>query len=196
MSRFETICREASRLFAERGADAVSMRDVADACGITVAALYYHFSSKEDLYEEVAKLQIELFMDTLRRGRAALAPGEETPSRVVALVLDVVLADPTLFLLTQRDLHRGDRGTRQAQSREHFAQARAFLRETLERYHGEPVTEHEVFALACIVTGYCEYVHADARTAGQEREAFIAEQRAGLIDVVRRAFETRRGTKP
>ncbi|KGO33011.1 TetR family transcriptional regulator [Desulfobulbus sp. Tol-SR] len=40
-------------LFAVFGYDGVSMRDVAAVCGLTPAALYYHFSHKEDLYLEV-----------------------------------------------------------------------------------------------------------------------------------------------
>lgn len=189
MTKFETICREASRLYARNGVEAVSMRDVADACDITVAALYYHFSSKEDLYEEVVQLQFDTFLRQLREGRDALPPGEETPSRVLALVLDIVLADPTLFLLTQRDLHRGDQGERHVHSRAHFDQAKAFLRETLERHRGGPVEERDVFALGCIVTGYCEYVRADARAYGPGSEAFIADQRETMMRVVRCAFE-------
>jgi len=37
-------------LFARRGYDGVSMRDVATAVGLTQAALYYHFSDKDQLY--------------------------------------------------------------------------------------------------------------------------------------------------
>lgn len=37
-------------LFARSGFDGVSMREVAAAAGVTPAALYYHFSDKEDLY--------------------------------------------------------------------------------------------------------------------------------------------------
>lgn len=37
-------------LFAKRGYDGVSMRDIAAATGLTTAALYYHFPDKENLY--------------------------------------------------------------------------------------------------------------------------------------------------
>ena len=192
MTKFETICREAARLFAQNGVDAVSMRDVADACGITAAALYYHFASKEELYEEAGRLQFELFMQDLRSARAALPDAAQTPSQVVGIVFDVVLRDPTLFLLTQRELHGGDRNERQAQAGERFAEAHTYLRETLTRYQQRDADPHDVFALACIVTGYCEYVHADPRSYSEQREAFIGEQRDGLMRVVQRAFEAKR----
>jgi AcrR family transcriptional regulator len=44
------ILQEATRLFTHSGYNAVSMREIAEACGgITKAALYYHFKDKEDL---------------------------------------------------------------------------------------------------------------------------------------------------
>lgn len=40
----------AERLFAEKGYDAVSIRAVTQAAGVNVAAVNYHFGSKEELY--------------------------------------------------------------------------------------------------------------------------------------------------
>jgi AcrR family transcriptional regulator len=37
-------------VFAERGFDSATNKDIADVAGITAAALYYHFSSKAELY--------------------------------------------------------------------------------------------------------------------------------------------------
>lgn len=41
--------REALRLFAERGVDATSVKDIARAVGVAEAALYRHFPSKEEM---------------------------------------------------------------------------------------------------------------------------------------------------
>jgi AcrR family transcriptional regulator len=41
---------EANRLFVSRGYNAVSMREIAEVCGVSKAALYYHFKDKEDLF--------------------------------------------------------------------------------------------------------------------------------------------------
>jgi AcrR family transcriptional regulator len=49
----DRIVDAALRLFAERGAAAVSVREVADAAGVTVPGLYYHFASKADLIREL-----------------------------------------------------------------------------------------------------------------------------------------------
>ena len=57
-SRKDTATRErvvecALSLFSERGTTAVSMRELADAAGVTVPGLYYHFASKADLIRAV-----------------------------------------------------------------------------------------------------------------------------------------------
>lgn len=41
------VLKAAARLFAERGFDAISVREIVEAAGVTKPALYYHFGSKE-----------------------------------------------------------------------------------------------------------------------------------------------------
>ena len=43
------IARSAARLFAEKGYDATSVREIVEAAGVTKPTLYYHFGSKEGL---------------------------------------------------------------------------------------------------------------------------------------------------
>lgn len=61
-----TIVDVAYRLFMEQGYQAVSTRQIADVCGLTQSALYYHFANKQVLYAEVIK-------EELGRMHAALA---------------------------------------------------------------------------------------------------------------------------
>lgn len=56
----ERIRTVAMELFSERGYDKTSLREIAERLGVTKAALYYHFRTKEDI---VASLS-----DDLRRG--------------------------------------------------------------------------------------------------------------------------------
>ena len=57
----EHILIESTVLFALKGYSAVSMKDIAQKVGITPAALYYHFASKDDLWGEVMDHAIALF---------------------------------------------------------------------------------------------------------------------------------------
>jgi TetR/AcrR family transcriptional regulator len=51
----ERILATAARLFAERGFDAVSMHDIAEAAGVSKANVFHHFNSKNDLYVAVLR---------------------------------------------------------------------------------------------------------------------------------------------
>jgi AcrR family transcriptional regulator len=49
----QRILEVAAQLFSERGFAGTSIRDIADALGVTKAALYYHFPSKDAILEEL-----------------------------------------------------------------------------------------------------------------------------------------------
>jgi AcrR family transcriptional regulator len=74
----ERILQAAETLFAERGIDAVSLREVTTAAGVNSAALHYHFGSKEALLTELfqsralplAKRRVELLSEVRRGNRA------------------------------------------------------------------------------------------------------------------------------
>lgn len=50
----ENILSAAEQVFAERGFDGASLRDLADAAGVTRSLIHHHFGSKEDLWLAVA----------------------------------------------------------------------------------------------------------------------------------------------
>ena len=47
------IVRAATSLFAEKGIDGTSMRDIAEAAGVREAAIYRHFAGKDELSREI-----------------------------------------------------------------------------------------------------------------------------------------------
>ncbi len=49
-ARRALIMREAAHLFASRGFEATTIRDIAAAAGILGGSIYYHFQSKEDIF--------------------------------------------------------------------------------------------------------------------------------------------------
>jgi AcrR family transcriptional regulator len=53
----------ASRLFAIRGYDGTSLRDIAQEAKITKAALYYHFPNKEALYQQIVVANMQGLLD-------------------------------------------------------------------------------------------------------------------------------------
>ena len=68
----DRVLNHARALFVERGFDGVSMQQIADAAGLTKAALYYHVRDKEDLFGHVMRREI----DRVRLGLAAAVEAE------------------------------------------------------------------------------------------------------------------------
>ena len=52
--RVRELLEISAQLFAERGFDATSMRDISAAAGVSKALLYHHFASKDDIYARIA----------------------------------------------------------------------------------------------------------------------------------------------
>ena len=55
VSRRDELLELAATMFAERGLRATTVRDIADSAGILSGSLYHHFSSKEEMVDEVLK---------------------------------------------------------------------------------------------------------------------------------------------
>ncbi|TPV94368.1 MAG: TetR/AcrR family transcriptional regulator [Myxococcales bacterium FL481] len=54
----DAIMRAATRLFADQGFAATSIRQIVEACRCTNPSLYYYFPSKDDLYRKVVEAHI------------------------------------------------------------------------------------------------------------------------------------------
>ncbi|MBS9533144.1 TetR family transcriptional regulator KstR2 [Mycobacterium sp. M1] len=55
MTRRDELLQLAAEMMAERGLKATTVRDIADAAGILSGSLYHHFSSKEEMVDEVLR---------------------------------------------------------------------------------------------------------------------------------------------
>lgn len=54
-------------LFAERGFEAASIREIADKAGVAVPNIYYYFKDKEGLYQAALKTSVNTFMDLISK---------------------------------------------------------------------------------------------------------------------------------
>lgn len=72
----------ASDLFATKGFEATSMRDIAAAVGLMSGSLCYHFASKEDLYVAVQDASVSKIYDSVR---TAIDRPNEPWQRLVAV---------------------------------------------------------------------------------------------------------------
>ncbi len=59
--RQRAVLETAARLIREKGYEAASVQDIADACGLTKAGLYYYIRSKEDLLLAIQSYGMDIF---------------------------------------------------------------------------------------------------------------------------------------
>lgn len=75
MARRDELLQLAAAMIAERGLRATTVRDIADAAGILSGSLYHHFSSKEEMVDEV----LRDFLDWLFTRYAQIIEAEPNP---------------------------------------------------------------------------------------------------------------------
>ncbi len=97
----DRILETALTLFAERGTEGTTMRELARRAGVNVALAYHHFGSKRDLYRAV--LQEMGYLDAIREGpsfAAEMFRGQD-PQKVLEAILYgtwALMASGTTFL--------------------------------------------------------------------------------------------------
>jgi len=82
------IRKVAIELFTERGYEATSLREIAERLGITKAALYYHYSSKESIVRSIFEAHLEA-LDELTAWAREQPPGPELRARAVDRMVDL-----------------------------------------------------------------------------------------------------------
>ncbi len=99
--RYREILEHAARLICEKGYEATSMQEIAEACELTKAGLYHHIRTKEamllaimhygmDLFEERVLDKVSHITDPLARLRATMARNMELvtdSSKEVTIIL-------------------------------------------------------------------------------------------------------------
>src|SRR5215469_13131817 len=77
--KLATILQQAAAVFCTRGYHRASIRDIARATGVSLAGLYYYFSSKEEL---LYLIQRHAFETMLESARATLEPLNDPEERL------------------------------------------------------------------------------------------------------------------
>jgi AcrR family transcriptional regulator len=101
--RKEEILDVATRLFAERGYEGTSMNDVAERVGMRKASLFYHFATKDSLYEAVLDRLIASMQSQLEAIYASSGSFAERLDEVTDTLVAALGADPYAARLLLRE---------------------------------------------------------------------------------------------
>lgn len=80
----QRILDAAARVFVNKGYVATRLTDIAKAADMRAGSLYYHFESKEQIFEEVVDLGMRLVVESARDAVDALGPKASHRERVAA----------------------------------------------------------------------------------------------------------------
>ncbi len=84
------ILQTAKTLFVNKGYHGMSMREIAEALGVSKAALYYHFKDKEELFLAILRIYLDEMSALLDRLDAQPVPSVEK----IRLFVEDVLSQP------------------------------------------------------------------------------------------------------
>lgn len=110
--KLDTILRQAAAVFRARGYHQASMRDIARATGVSLAGLYYYFSSKEELLYLIQRHAFETILATAQGALRDLESPEERLRTLIRHHLQFFLDHPNeMKVLTHEEEWLGrDRG--------------------------------------------------------------------------------------
>lgn len=105
----ERLCAAAERLFAERGPDAVTMRQLASELGVSPMTPYRYFQDKNDILAAVRANGFNRFAEALEQARAAGANPRAKGAAVGEAYVNFALEHPHTYKL-MFDLNQPDEG--------------------------------------------------------------------------------------
>src|SRR5580765_3295443 len=98
-NKAEAIAAAALRLLERAGPEAVSMRRVAKACGVTAMAIYHHYPSRKALLDAIttAEFTRQAKLAEMALGKAALSTFQHRLQILLNLTLDFALERPRVY---------------------------------------------------------------------------------------------------
>ena len=151
LARFQAqLCDVAEVMFAERGAEQVSMRQIAAALGVSPMTPYRYFASRDDILAAVRIRGFERFADQLEAAYAA-TPGDAAAKAAAAgrAYLDFALSNANTYRL-MFEQHQQEDGSDSALGRT-IARARATLSVYGDGLIGSGMAEAEARALELLI---------------------------------------------
>ena len=139
----ERIMEEATRLFVTRGYHGMSMREIAEAVGVSKAGLYYHFKDKEDLFIAILTTNLNQIDRILTEARATGQMAREQISQIIEAILGQAPHQRAIIRLASQEMEHLSQTAReqfdQLYQAKFIDQLEAILREGATRGELRPI---------------------------------------------------------
>jgi AcrR family transcriptional regulator len=171
--RYQEILERAARLIFERGYDAASMQDIAEACGLTKAGLYHHIKTKEAMLLAIMHYGMDLFEDRViskvRDIADPVARLRECMARNIALVTLDTSKEVTIILHEHQTLTGAARLEINARKKRYVQFLETAFREADERGQIRPIDPTlAAFSFLGVVLWTYKWYRADGKLAPRQ----------------------------
>ena len=170
----------ALKLFAEQGYEKTSLREIAEQLGVTKAALYYYFKSKEDIVRSLVEDYVA-DMDALIGWGRAQPRTPQTRAEIVRRYLRIIANYTEVF----RMLHQNQAavsGLANAKERGELFRERLDALVELLTEPGAPLGA-QIRAASCLMTiSFCSMHYHDRAASPAELEAAVLDVALELAD--------------
>ncbi|MBK7761006.1 MAG: TetR/AcrR family transcriptional regulator [Deltaproteobacteria bacterium] len=147
------IIREATRLFAERGYAATSVREIAEAVGVTKPTLYYHFGSKDGLFTALVNHHLGCWLDVIAGCLQAPAPVLDRIRAYVAACFQLHLDDPMVLRFLHQAIQQAGQGAPLVDAKKFHEGEVVLLIALLQEDHPGHPSPHDPVAGALMLLG-------------------------------------------
>lgn len=102
----QKILQTTGKLFSQRGYFGVSMQDIASEVGITKAALYYHFTNKDNLVEILMRQAVDELKKELKQAINKSKIPSDVVFNLIKTFLDFKIKHPEISLLVSLGINK------------------------------------------------------------------------------------------
>jgi AcrR family transcriptional regulator len=103
----DKVIEAAIKIFSDKGYDRASMREIAQAAGLTKPMIYYHFKNKQDLYRHLLAMHMEPFCAHLQEILYTREDLKEILCKIIDLYEETFRTNPGMFQVIQREVTGG-----------------------------------------------------------------------------------------
>jgi AcrR family transcriptional regulator len=163
----------ALQLFAEQGYEKTSLREIAERLGVTKAALYYYFRSKEDIVRSLVEDYVAELDDLIDWAKAQ-PPSAATRAEIVRRYLHIVANGTAVF----RMLHQNQAAVSSlASAKERGELFRERLDALVDLISGPDASLHDrIRAASCLMSvSFCCMHYQDRASSPDELEGAVLD---------------------
>ena len=139
----DRIIEHATRLFVARGYAGISMREIAEAVGISKAGLYHHFADKEALFMAILTANLDRIEKLIRSAQQEGATTREQVSQMMRAIMAQAPNQRAIIRLASQEMSQLSQEARAQFGRTYqekfIRQVEAMLRAGVERGELKPV---------------------------------------------------------